>query len=404
MSLTLTWLTVVIPRSRISAFSASPRGSAREAFTETSTRNIGCDIFYYCRCLSTSDSQKGKGVCGGIALSIKIRVEMSNRHIIEVKHLVKNYGELVAVNDASFSVERGEVFGLLGPNGAGKTTVISILCTLSKPTSGRAVVNGFDITRQQAQVRQSIGLVFQDPSLDDRLSAMENLEFHARVYNVPAPLRKERIEQVLRMVELWERRKDIVKTFSGGMKRRLELARGLLHRPKVLFLDEPTLGLDPQTRHRLWEFILGLRQTEGTTVFLTTHYMDEAEYANRIAVMDYGKLIALDSPQGLKGMVGGDMLSLSTADNAKAQAELKKRYKINAALDGEQIIFEIAGGDRFIPILVKELKTEILSVSLRRPTLDDVFLKLTGHRLRDEAVKNEFKEMVRRHGQYLRRR
>ncbi len=329
---------------------------------------------------------------------------MPNRHIIEVEHLVKTYKDLVAVNDASFSVEQGEVFGLLGPNGAGKTTVISILCTLSKPTSGRALVNGFDISRQQAQVRQSIGLVFQDPSLDDRLSAMENLEFHARVYNVPAPLRKERIEQVLTMVELWERRHDIVKTFSGGMKRRLELARGLLHRPRVLFLDEPTLGLDPQTRRRLWDFILNLRQTEGTTIFLTTHYMDEAEYANRIAVMDYGKLIALDSPKALKSMVGGDMISLSTVDNPKAQAELKERYQINAARDGEQITFEIAGGERFIPVLVKELKTEILSVSLRRPTLDDVFLKLTGHRLRDEAVKNGLKEMARRHGRYMMRR
>ena len=329
---------------------------------------------------------------------------MPNRHIIEVKHLVKNYKDLVAVNDASFSVERGEVFGLLGPNGAGKTTVISILCTLSKPTSGRALVNGFDISHQQAQVRQSIGLVFQDPSLDDRLSAMENLEFHARVYNVPAPLRKERIEQVLTMVELGERRHDIVKTFSGGMKRRLELARGLLHRPKVLFLDEPTLGLDPQTRRRLWDFILGLRQTEGTTIFLTTHYMDEAEYTDHIAIMDYGKIIALDSPGGLKGMVGGDMISLSTVDNPKAQAELKERYQINAADDGEQITFEIAKGDRFIPVLIKGLKTEILSVSLRRPTLDDVFLKLTGHRLRDEAAKSELKEMVRRHGHYMRRR
>jgi ABC-2 type transport system ATP-binding protein len=333
-----------------------------------------------------------------------MRIKMPNRHIIEVKHLVKNYKDLVAVNDASFSVNRGEVFGLLGPNGAGKTTVISILCTLSKPTSGRALVNGFDISRQQAQVRQSIGLVFQDPSLDDRLSAMENLEFHARVYNVPAPLRKERIEQVMTMVELWERRKDIVKTFSGGMKRRLELARGLLHRPKVLFLDEPTLGLDPQTRHRLWDFILGLRRTEGTTIFLTTHYMDEAEYANRIAVMDYGKLIALDSPQGLKSMVGGDIISLSTVDNPKAQAELKERYQINAARDGEHITFEISRGDKFIPVLVKELKTEILSVNLRRPTLDDVFLKLTGHRLRDEAVKNELKEMARQYGRHMRRR
>ncbi len=328
---------------------------------------------------------------------------MPKRHIIKVEHLVKNYKQLVAVNDASFSVKRGEVFGLLGPNGAGKTTVINILCTLSKPTSGRALVNGFDISHQQAQVRQSIGLVFQDPSLDERLTAMENLEFHARVYNMPAAMRKERTKQVLTMVELWERRGDIVKTFSGGMKRRLELARGLLHRPKVLFLDEPTIGLDPQTRRRLWDFILGLRKTEGTTIFLTTHYMDEAEYANRIAVMDYGKLIALDSPGGLKGMVGGDMISLSTADNPKAQAELQERYQISAAHDGEHIIFEITGGERFIPILIKELKTEILSVSLRRPTLDDVFLKLTGHRLRDEAVKNGLKEMARRHGRYMRR-
>jgi ABC-2 type transport system ATP-binding protein len=329
---------------------------------------------------------------------------MSNSHIIEIEHLVKSYHDLVAVNDVSFSVDQGEVFGLLGPNGAGKTTVINILCTLSKPTSGQALINGFDVVRQRSQVRQCIGLVFQDPSLDERLTALENLEFHSRVYNIPASVRKERIEQVLRMVELWERRRDIVKTFSGGMKRRLEIARGLIHRPKVLFLDEPTLGLDPQTRHRLWDFILGLRQQEGTTVFLTTHYMDEAEYANRIAVMDYGKLIALDSPKGLKGMVGGDLISLSTVDNQKAQAELQERYHIESRRDGEQITFDFANGERFIPVLIKELDTEILSVSLRRPTLDDVFLKLTGHRLRDEAVKSELKEMARRYGRRRMRR
>jgi ABC-2 type transport system ATP-binding protein len=328
---------------------------------------------------------------------------MPNSHIIEVEHLVKNYADLVAVNDISFTADEGEVFGLLGPNGAGKTTVINILCTLSKPTSGKALINGFDVDRQRSQVRQCIGLVFQDPSLDERLTALENLEFHARVYNIPASVRKERVEQVLGMVELWERRRDIVKTFSGGMKRRLELARGLLHHPKVLFLDEPTLGLDPQTRRRLWDFILELRQKEGTTVFLTTHYMDEAEYANQIAVMDYGKLIALDSPSGLKGMVGGDMINLSTADNQKAQAELEERYNIQARGDGEQLTFEIANGDRFIPNLIKELKTEILSISLRRPTLDDVFLKLTGRGLRDEAVKSEFKEMARQFGRHQRR-
>lgn len=328
---------------------------------------------------------------------------MPNNHIIEVEHLVKNYGDLAAVNDISFTVDEGEVFGLLGPNGAGKTTVINILCTLSKLNSGKALINGFDADRQRSQVRQSIGLVFQDPSLDDRLTALENLEFHSRVYNIPRSVRKERMEQALNMVELWERRRDIVKTFSGGMKRRLELARGLLHHPRVLFLDEPTLGLDPQTRHRLWDFILDLRQREGTTVFLTTHYMDEAEYANHIAVMDYGKIIALDTPQELKGMVGGDMITLSTADNQRAQTELKERYQIESKSDGEQLTFEIASGDRFIPTLIKELKTEILSISLRRPTLDDVFLKLTGHRLRDEAVKSELKEMVRQFGRHQRR-
>jgi ABC-2 type transport system ATP-binding protein len=328
---------------------------------------------------------------------------MPNNHIIEVEHLVKNYADLVAVNDISFTADEGEVFGLLGPNGAGKTTVINILCTLSKPTSGKALINGFDVDRQRSQVRQCIGLVFQDPSLDDRLTALENLEFHARVYNIPTSIRKERVEQVLGMVELWERRHDIVKTFSGGMKRRLELARGLLHHPKVLFLDEPTLGLDPQTRRRLWDFILELRQKEGTTVFLTTHYMDEAEYADHIAVMDYGKLIALDSPKGLKGMVGGDMINLSTKDNQKAQAELERRYSIQARGDGEQLTFEIANGDRFIPTLIKELETEIISISLRRPTLDDVFLKLTGRGLRDEAVKSGFKEMARQFGRHQRR-
>jgi len=325
---------------------------------------------------------------------------MSNSHIIEVEHLVKSYTDLIAVNDISFSVDQGEVFGLLGPNGAGKTTVINILCTLSKPTSGKASINGFDVNHQQSQVRQCIGLVFQDPSLDERLTALENLKFHSMVYNIPASVRKERIEQALRMVELWERRRDIVKTFSGGMKRCLELARGLIHRPKVLFLDEPTLGLDPQTRSRLWDFILGLRQREGTTIFLTTHYMDEAEYTDRIAVMDYGKIIALDSPKGLKSMVGGDMISLNTVDDQRAQAELQERYHIKARCDGEQVTFEIANGERFIPTLIKEFDTDILSISLRRPTLDDAFLKLTGHRLRDEAVRSELKEIVRQHGRY----
>jgi len=328
----------------------------------------------------------------------------SNRHIILVEHLLKKYGDLVAVNDVSFSVDEGEVFGLLGPNGAGKTTTINILCTLSKPTSGKALINGFDVVHEQSRVRQCIGLVFQDPSLDERLTALENLEFHSLVYNVPASVRKERIEQILRMVELWERRRDLVKTFSGGMKRRLELGRGLIHYPKVLFLDEPTLGLDPQSRNRLWEFILDLRRKEGITIFLTTHYMDEAGYADRIAIMDYGKIVALDSPEELKSLVGGDIISLRTTDDEAAQAELLSRYHIKTKWDGGQLTFEVPNGEEFIPTFIKGFSTDILNVSLRRPTLDDVFLKLTGRQLRDEVVRSEMREIARRHGRYRMRR
>ncbi len=298
----------------------------------------------------------------------------------------------------SFDVMRGEVFGFLGPNGAGKTTTINILCTLSKPTSGEATINGFDVVRQQSQVRQLIGLVFQDPSLDERLSGLQNLLFHALVYNVPASIRKDRIEHVLKMVELWDRRHSEVRTYSGGMKRRLEVARGLLHNPKVLFLDEPTLGLDPQTRNRIWEYILELRQREGTTIFLTTHYMDEAEKADRIAVIDHGKLIAIDTPARLKSIVGKDIISVKTGDNNKAAEEIRHRYQIEAKSDGEGLVFEVASGDEFLPVFIKEFGTKILSVSLRRPSLDDVFLKLTGREIRKEEVTNEFKALLRQHG------
>jgi ABC-2 type transport system ATP-binding protein len=324
-------------------------------------------------------------------------------YIIKVENLVKKFGKLVAVDDISFNVASGEIFGFLGPNGAGKTTTINVLCTLSKPTSGRAVINGFDVVRQQSQVRQSIGLVFQDPSLDERLSGLQNLQFHALVYNVPASVRKQRIEQVLRMMELWDKRKNEVLTYSGGMKRRLELARGLLHYPKVLFLDEPTLGLDPQTRNRIWEYILELRRREGITIFLTTHYMDEAEKADRIAIIDYGKLVALDTPERLKKIVGRDIISLKTGDGDKATEEIRLRYQIEARRDGDELTFEVSRGEEFLPEFIKEFSTKILSVSLRRPSLDDVFLKLTGREIRQEEVRDVFKAMVRQHGRRTRR-
>jgi ABC-2 type transport system ATP-binding protein len=323
-------------------------------------------------------------------------------YIIKVENLVKRFGELVAVNDINFSVARGEVFGFLGPNGAGKTTTINILCTLSKLTSGRASVNGFDVVRQQRQVRNSIGLVFQDPSLDERLSGLQNLNFHASVYHVPASIRQQRIEQVLRMMELWDRRNSEVRNYSGGMKRRLELARGLLHYPKVLFLDEPTLGLDPQTRNHIWEYILELRQREGTTIFLTTHYMDEAENADRIAIIDYGKLVAIDTPERLKNIVGKDIITMKTADNDRAAEEVRLRYRIEAIRDSDRLAFEVANGDEFLPTFIREFSTKILSISLRRPSLDDVFLKLTGREIRQEAVSDELQVIVRQYGRRTR--
>ena len=206
------------------------------------------------------------------------------------------------------------------------------------------------------------------------------------------------------MVELWERRNDSVKTFSGGMKRRLEVARGLIHYPRVLFLDEPTLGLDPQSRSHLWEFIMDLHRKEGITIFLTTHYMDEAGYADRIAIMDYGKIIALDSPKGLKRLVGGDVIRLKTADDEAAQAELTSRYHIETKRDGEQLAFEVPNGEKFIPAFIKGFSTDITNISLHRPTLDDVFLKLTGRQLRDEMAKSDMKQIARQYGRYRMRR
>jgi len=338
----------------------------------------------------------------GNELKMLARREMTD-YIIRVENLVKRFGELVAVDDISFNVVRGEIFGFLGPNGAGKTTTINILCTLSKPTSGRATIDGLDVVRQQSQVRRSIGLVFQDPSLDERLSGLQNLRFHALVYSVPASVREQRIEQLLRMVELWDKRNRQVHTYSGGMKRRLELARGLLHHPKVLFLDEPTLGLDPQTRNRMWEYILELQQREETTIFLTTHYMDEAEKADRIAIIDYGKLVAIDTPEGLKKIVGKDIISVKTDDNDRAAEEIRLRYQIEARHDGNELTFEVANGEEFLPTFIKEFGTKILSVSLHRPSLDDAFLKLTGREIRQEEVRDEFKAMVRQHGRRMRR-
>ena len=221
--------------------------------------------------------------------------------MIDVKNLIKKFDDFVAVDNLSFNVQKGQIFAFLGPNGAGKTTTIKMLTTLASPTSGSILINGYDPTKQQNEARASFGIVFQDPSLDDDLTAYENLDMHGMLYKVKIKDRKERIEQLLKYVELWDRKNDLVKHFSGGMKRRLEIARGFLHHPKVLFLDEPTIGLDPQTRNHIWEYLKKMNKEEGTTVFLTTHYMEEAEkVCNRIAVIDHGKIIAQGTSEELK--------------------------------------------------------------------------------------------------------
>jgi ABC-2 type transport system ATP-binding protein len=303
---------------------------------------------------------------------------------IEVDMLVKKFGSFTAVDGVSFSVEQGEVFGFLGPNGAGKSTTISVLCTLLRPTSGRIEVNGFDVTRQSDDVRRSIGLIFQDPSLDGQLTAKENLEFHAFLYNVPRREADQRQESLLRMVDLWDRRDGLVKTYSGGMKRRLEIVRGLLHRPRILFLDEPTIGLDPQTRRLIWQYILDLHKSEGITLFLTTHYLEEAEYCDRIAIIDHGRVVALDTPERLKERVGGDVITLRTPDNESAAARIQTAYGITPERQDGMLRLEVPRGDELIPRLVQTLSGEISSINLSRPTLDDVFLKLTGRAIREE--------------------
>ena len=308
---------------------------------------------------------------------------------VSVENLVKKYGSFKAVDSISFDVQPGEVFGFLGPNGAGKTTTINVLCTLLRLTAGRAEVAGYDVQREPDRVRRSIGLIFQDPTLDVQLTAQENLDFHAAVYDVPRAQARQRGEQLLRMVELWDRRKELVRSFSGGMRRRLEIARGLLHSPKVLFLDEPTIGLDPQTRRHIWEYILGLRQSEALTLFLTTHYMDEAEYCDRIAIIDQGKIVAVDTPSNLKAMVGGDIVTVRTTDNERAAEEIQRRFEVDVQRPDGQLHLEVERGEEFIPSLVRELSVPISSISLNRPTLDDVFLKLTGRAIREEGASGQ---------------
>jgi ABC-2 type transport system ATP-binding protein len=310
---------------------------------------------------------------------------------IATSELTRSFGDLVAVDSVDLEIVSGEIFGLLGPNGAGKTTALSMLVTLLRPTSGTALVAGHDIIRQKDEVRKSIGIVFQDPSTDEELTAWENMDFHGRLYGVPRKNRWKRIPELLEMVDLSEKSRHRVKTFSGGMKRRLEIARGFLHHPTVLFLDEPTTGLDPQTRRRIWEHIMTINRKKVLTVLLTTHSMEEADaLCGRIAIMDHGRIIAMGSPQELKDGLGGDVISLETNGDER----------IHALLESEDWVRGIRRHDGHVDITVREGETRIPdllqigqtagiavhSVTLKKPTLEDVFIHHTGRTIRDEAV------------------
>jgi ABC-2 type transport system ATP-binding protein len=318
-----------------------------------------------------------------------------------VEGLVKRFGEVEAVSGIDFQVDSGEVFGFLGPNGAGKSTTINMLCTLARPSAGRALVAGHDVRRERDAVRRHIGLVFQDTTLDSYLTAEQNLRLHAELYGVPREAVRGRMREVMEMVGLWERRRSLVGTFSGGMKRRLEIARGLLHSPRVLFLDEPTIGLDPQTRRSIWSYISELKQREQITIFLTTHYMDEAEYCERIAIMDRGRIIVLDTPAALKASIGSDRVQIETDDPEAAIAALRERFGLEATVAEGRVTVMVPEGELFVPRLFAELSLPIRSVSVARPSLDDVFMSYTGTTIRDaeaqssDAMRNFARMMAR---------
>jgi ABC-2 type transport system ATP-binding protein len=313
--------------------------------------------------------------------------------IIEIKNLTKKYHNLIAVDKLNLKIEEGEIFGLLGPNGAGKTTTLMMLTTLISPTSGTARVNGFDIVKQASRVRSSIGMVFQDPSSDDTLTGYENLKLHGMLYNIPPREREKRIEEVLKLVELTGRRDELVKNYSGGMRRRLELGRGLMHYPKVLFMDEPTLGLDPQTRDHLWSYIKDLARRMNISVIITTHYMEEADLlCDRVGIIDAGKIVALDSPAKLKEIIGGDVISIKIAE---PKLEEIKKLPFISKVDFRGGIATLTTTD------ANEHLAEILqtighvdSVEVHQPTLSDVFLHYTGRAIREESAEGGWANRV----------
>jgi ABC-2 type transport system ATP-binding protein len=311
---------------------------------------------------------------------------------IETMDLTKKFGRLTAVDSVNINVEQGEIFGLLGPNGAGKSTIISMLCTILKPTSGTALVNGYDIVKFPSQVRKSIGIVFQDPSVDDRLTGKENLEMHADLYGVPTSEKKSQIDKVLELVELSDRSNDLVRNYSSGMRRRLEIARSLVHTPKVLFLDEPTIGLDPQSRDHIWSYIRELMKNDDLTIILTTHYMEEADkLCKQVAIVDHGQIVALDTPDSLKEKLGGETITVKTKDNRLYLEKIKEAgIAKSVVIAGEEVKITVDSAHTILPHIVNIAASNhifIDSISLQKPQLDDVFLHYTGKELREGGGK-----------------
>ena len=316
-------------------------------------------------------------------------------HSIETKSLTKSFGSVIAVNDISFSVKTGEIFGFLGPNGAGKSTTMMILTTLLKPTSGQALISEFDVMENAKKVRENIGYVQQETTVDEYLTGRENLLLQAKLNHIPKNQIKQRIDEVLELIELSDKQNDAVVTYSGGMRKRLDIAGGLLHRPKVLFLDEPTVGLDIQTRRKIWEYIKKIHKEFDMTIFLSTHYMEEADnLCDRIGIIDGGKIQVIDSPENLKNAMGNEVISIIMDDSANRDSFLSKLHEIefvkNINPDGTKLTLFVSNGTKVIPTIFQissELEIKITTISLTRPTLDDVFLSYTGHEIRDDDSK-----------------
>jgi len=324
--------------------------------------------------------------------------------IIKVENLKKYFKDVKAVDNVSFELNEGEIFGFLGPNGAGKTTTIKMLVTLLKPTDGTAKILGYDIKEKPDDIRKNIGIVFQDPALDDRLTGKENLDFHARMYNMKKEQRERRIVDVLKLVNLEKKADTLVKNYSGGMKRRLEIARGLMHFPKILFLDEPTLGLDPQTRRVIWDYIKTLNEREKITIFLTTHYMEEADYlCDRVGIIDYGKILVIDEPSKLKNQIGSDIITINCSDTDLCSNILKTEDWIEKIkIHGSNITISTTEIEKRLPTLLKLAEKndiEIKSIDIRKPTLEDVFLYYTGRKIREQDASNS-DQLRRRFGRH----